>query len=77
MNLSKSSIDKAGKILCTKSWENEDEYIECDCIIDEYRKNHLTPLTEITLKLQTWLSEFSMNYYIAQRLKRKPQMIKN
>lgn len=34
------------------------------------------PLTEITLKLQEWLKDFKQEYYLAQRLKRKPQIIR-
>lgn len=76
MNLSKTKIDKAGYILSNSEWQNDEQYLEYDYIFDEYRKNHLIPLTEITLKLQEWLTIFSSNYYIAQRLKRKPQIMK-
>ena len=76
MNLSKNNIDRAGKSLSNNSWKDKEQQSEHNLIFDEYRKSHLIPLTDITLKLQYWLSSFSTNYYIAQRLKRKPQIMK-
>ena len=76
MKLSKSKIDKAGRILSKNSHKNEIEFIESEDILDDYRKAHLLPLTETTLELQEWLSRYSDKYYIAQRLKRKPQILR-
>jgi len=76
MKLSKSKIDKAGRILSKNLYRDEIEYIEAEDILDEYRKAHLLPLTETTLELQEWLSKYSDKYYIAQRLKRKPQILR-
>lgn len=45
-------------------------------LFDEYRKDHLQPLTDVTLRIQNWLSEFDGEYYIAQRLKRRPQILR-
>lgn len=53
-----------------------EEYIELEYVFDEFRKLHLQPLSELTLELQHWLSEYGESYYIAQRLKRKPQIIR-
>jgi len=75
--MSKKGIDRAGKALSTESWKSEEQYFEYHIILDEYRKEHLEPLTNVTLKLQEWLSGFKdSSYVIAQRLKRKPQIIK-
>lgn len=75
MVISNSKINKAADVLCHEAWKTDEEYVEFDEIVDDYRKNHLIPLTEVTLKLQEWLATFSQNYYIAQRLKRKPQIL--
>lgn len=50
--------------------------LELECIFDDYRKGHLEPLTQLTLKLQSLLEEHTEDYYIAQRLKRKPQILR-
>ncbi|MBO1249529.1 RelA/SpoT domain-containing protein [Comamonas denitrificans] len=50
--------------------------VEFEDVFDEYRKSHLEPLSETTLELQRWLNEYGHDYYIAQRLKRKPQIIR-
>jgi ppGpp synthetase/RelA/SpoT-type nucleotidyltranferase len=50
--------------------------IELEDVFDEYRKSHLEPLSETTLELQGWLNEYGHDYYIAQRLKRKPQIVR-
>lgn len=50
--------------------------VELEDVFDEYRKSHLEPLSETTLELQRWLNEYGHDYYIAQRLKRKPQIIR-
>ena len=73
---SKTKIDKAGKTIADGAFETEDQEIEAEIIFDDYRRSHLHPLTEATLRMQSWLSEFDRAYYIAQRLKRKPQIIR-
>ncbi|QEL57772.1 RelA/SpoT domain-containing protein [Chromobacterium paludis] len=50
--------------------------IDLEEAFDEYRKSHLEPLSETTLELQAWLNEYGHDYYIAQRLKRKPQIVR-
>lgn len=76
MRLSKSKVDRAGLALAKDEYRSDDEYFELEEVFDEYRKSHLQPLTESTLELQHWLSVFDAPYYIAQRLKRKPQIIR-
>jgi ppGpp synthetase/RelA/SpoT-type nucleotidyltranferase len=75
MKPSNAKIDKAGLTL-TRDIVDVDEYIDLEHVFDEYRKGHLLPLTETTLELQHWLSSYGSSYYIAQRLKRKPQIIR-
>ncbi|WP_372069965.1 RelA/SpoT domain-containing protein (plasmid) [Tistrella mobilis] len=50
--------------------------LEMDDIFEEYRKNHLQPLTELTVKVQNWLSQYNKENYVAQRLKRRPQILR-
>jgi ppGpp synthetase/RelA/SpoT-type nucleotidyltranferase len=76
MKLSNTKVDKAGITLAKDSYTSEEEMFDAESIFDLYRGNHLQPLTEITLELQDWLSKFGENYYIAQGLKRKPQIIR-
>lgn len=76
MKLSKTKIDRAGIALAKERYRSEDEYFELEEVFNDYRKSHLKPLTETTLLLQSWLSEFNSPYYIAQRLKRKPQIVR-
>lgn len=76
MKLSKSKIDKSGQALAKDNCSSIDELIELEAIFDEYRKAHLQPLTECTLELQRWLTDYGTKYYIAQRLKRKPQIVR-
>jgi len=76
MELSRSKIDKAGEQLAKETWTTADQYLESELIFDEYRKLHIEPLTEITIKLQSWLIEFNEDFYIAQRIKRKPQILR-
>jgi len=76
VQLSKSKVDRAGLALAKHQYRTDDEYFELENIFDEYRKSHLQPLTETTLELQKWLAGYSESYYIAQRLKRKPQIIR-
>ena len=72
----KSKIDRAGSTLAKESFRDAKEMLEAEDIFDEYRKSHLEPLSETTLELQRWLNEYDHEYYIAQRLKRKPQIIR-
>jgi ppGpp synthetase/RelA/SpoT-type nucleotidyltranferase len=74
--LTKSKIDRSGAALCKGTFRDVEDMIELESVFDEYRKSHLEPLSETTLELQTWLNECGHDYYIAQRLKRKPQIIR-
>jgi ppGpp synthetase/RelA/SpoT-type nucleotidyltranferase len=73
---SKTKIDKAGLALAKNIFRDEDEYFELEEVFDEYRKAHLQPLSETTLELQHLLTNYGAQYYIAQRLKRKPQIVR-
>ncbi len=53
-----------------------EDSIELEYIFDDYRAAHLEPLSQTTLELQRWLHDAGGEYYIAQRLKRKPQIIR-
>ncbi|WP_216360162.1 RelA/SpoT domain-containing protein [Sphingobium yanoikuyae] len=75
MNLSKSRIDKAGRSLASPK-ELTIESLELEEDFDEYRISHLEPLSLTTLELQSWLHEYGGSYYIAQRVKRKPQIVR-
>lgn len=74
--ISNAKIDKAGAALSKNIYKDEYEFIELEYLFDDYRKSHLQPLTETTLELQHWLTGFGSSYYIAQRLKRKPQIVR-
>lgn len=76
MSVSKSKVDKSGYILSGAMKVDEYTFIEFEDYFDEYRKEHLPILTSTTLEIQHWLSNFKKGYYIAQRLKRKPQIIR-
>lgn len=76
MNLSKTLIDNAGKSLSKDTETDVDKYILYTDAFDEYRKNHLEPLSKTTMELQQWLAQFGKDYFIAQRLKRKPQILR-
>jgi ppGpp synthetase/RelA/SpoT-type nucleotidyltranferase len=86
MNISKAKIDKAGAVLASSQGMSEDDllsseevlnkFLEAESVFDEYRKSHLQPLSQTTLELQNWLAEYGTSYYIAQRLKRKPQIVR-
>ncbi|SFC79076.1 hypothetical protein SAMN05428997_111155 [Bosea sp. CRIB-10] len=75
MIISKAKIDKSGKALAYSS-ELTEEILELEEIFDLYRADHLEPLSNTTLELQQWLHGYGSTYYIAQRLKRKPQIIR-
>lgn len=72
---SKSKIDKAGRSL-VEPGELTEESIDLEYAFDDYRASHLEPLSNTTLELQQWLHGYGGRYYIAQRLKRKPQIIR-
>ena len=76
VNLSKSRIDKSGLALAKGKFKDEVDFIELEEVFDAYRKAHLQPLSETTLELQKLLAGQGTPYYIAQRLKRKPQIIR-
>lgn len=76
MNLTKSKIDRSGLALAKNQFRDADEMVELEDVFDQYRKAHLEPLSSMTLELQSWLNEYGADYYIAQRLKRKPQIIR-
>jgi ppGpp synthetase/RelA/SpoT-type nucleotidyltranferase len=73
---SKTKIDKAGQALAKNEFKSEDDQIESEIIFDDFRRAHLQPLTESTYLIQNWLSQFDKQYYIAQRLKRRPQILR-
>lgn len=73
--LSKSKIDKVGKILVEPKKYTEEQVNNAYELLSQYRMEHLKPLTELNLRLREWLMDFSKDYYIAQRLKRTPRII--
>lgn len=73
--ISKSKVDKIGRILAFSEGKSDSELEEAYSILNEYRMRYLEPLTKLTLKLREWLAKFSHDYYIAQRLKRTPRII--
>lgn len=76
----KSQIDKAGRFLSSPLEDFDENYLnefaKLEGVFDKYRETHLQPLTELTTCIQTELQGTSENYYIAQRLKRKPQILR-
>lgn len=77
--LSKSRIDKAGQLLSKgepQTLEDIEKYYDSESIFDEFRQQHLQPLTSTTVELQNWLKEAGTPYIIVQRLKRKPQILR-
>lgn len=76
MEHTKSKIDNAGQALAKGQFKSEDHELECELIFDDYRRAHLQPLTETTYIVQQWLDQFDKQYYIAQRLKRRPQILR-
>ncbi|MBB3560137.1 ppGpp synthetase/RelA/SpoT-type nucleotidyltransferase [Rhizobium sp. BK512] len=76
MMYSKAKIDKAGSVLSKPPTEITEESIELEYAFDDFRKRHLAPLSELTLDIQKMLTEYGGRYYIAQRLKRKPQILR-
>ena len=76
MPTSKSRIDKSGRALTNSDFDLTEEYLELDEIFDQFRESHLAPLTSLTASIQNVLSDLGESYYIAQRLKRKPQIVR-
>ncbi len=74
--VSKTQIDKAGRYLSDPNREYDETALELDYVFEDYRKSFLLPLTNATLDIQSQLESLGKNYYIAQRLKRKPQILK-
>lgn len=74
--VSKNTLDRAGRVLAGRDELVSEEDLALEEVFDEYRKGHLAPLSETTIELQQWLSQSGVKYYIAQRLKRKPQIIR-
>lgn len=74
--VSKAKIDKAGVAFAKDEFKTAEDLIELEDVFNGFRKAHLQPLTETTLELQRWLTDYKTKYYIAQRLKRKPQIIR-
>lgn len=72
----KSRLDKAGRSLAEPGGIDEYELLKLEEDFDVFRAAHLHPLSEMTIELQNWLAAYGGNYYIAQRLKRKPQIIR-
>lgn len=72
----KSRLDKAGRSLANPEGVDEYELLELEEDFDAFRAAHLQPLSEMTIELQNWLAAHGGNYYIAQRLKRKPQIVR-
>jgi ppGpp synthetase/RelA/SpoT-type nucleotidyltranferase len=73
---SKTKIDSAGRALSKGVFKSEDQEIEAEIVFDDYRRAHLQPLTDTTYIIQGWLSQFDKRFYIAQRLKRRPQILR-
>jgi ppGpp synthetase/RelA/SpoT-type nucleotidyltranferase len=76
MALSRTLIDTAGKALARDCEADVDKYIKYTEAFDDYRKNHLVPLSKTTMELQQWLAQFGKDYFVAQRIKRKPQILR-
>ncbi len=73
--ISKSRLDRVGKQICLTAEKSIDYSTPDYSIIDDWRQAHLEPLTEVTLKIQEWLSGLSESISVSQRLKRKPQIV--
>ena len=76
MHYSKSKIDQAGQVLAKEDHSSEEKFFLSEKIFDDYRSAHLEPLMKTTLELQKWMEASSKGYYIALRLKRKPQILR-
>lgn len=76
LGISKTRIDKAGRLLSDSSAELTEEFLDLEEVFDLYRKSFLGPLTGLTSQIQSWLAANRNQYYIAQRLKRRPQILR-
>ena len=73
MNISKAKIDKAGSVLAHSQGMTEDDllsseeilnkFLESESLFDEYRKSHLQPLSQTTLELQNWLTDYGTGLF--------------
>ncbi len=73
---SKTKIDSSGQALAKGVFKSEDQELEAEIVFDDYRRAHLEPLTEVTYLVQGWLAQLDKKFYIAQRLKRRPQILR-
>lgn len=73
---SKSRIDRAGATLSDDNATIDVSYLEMEEVFEIYRRFHLPPLTRLSLELQRLLENSQETYYLAQRLKRKPQILR-
>lgn len=76
LEYSRSKIDKAGKVLSRHLDVSEDVEVESEIVFDNYRQAHLEPMMQTTMQLQKWMDESGKGYYIAMRLKRRPQILR-
>lgn len=76
MKLSKTKVDKSGLALAKGKYKDEVDFIDLEDTFDEYRKAHLQPLSDTTMNIQRLLANYGEPFYIAQRLKRKPQIVR-
>lgn len=76
MRLSNSAVDKAGCLLSSNNDSDVEKYILAEESFEEYRRLHLEPLMQMMRQLQEWMDELHKGYYIAMRLKRRPQILR-
>lgn len=50
--VSKSKIDKAGSVLSISGRDFDEVTLELEYVFEDYRKQHLEPLTRFTLEIQ-------------------------
>lgn len=74
--ISNTRIDRAGRALAKDDFASSDDRESANLVLNEYRRLHLEPLTSAALQLQRWMDDFGQSYYIAHRLKRKPQIVR-
>lgn len=74
--VSRTRIDKAGQVLSAPLEDLTEEYLELEEVFDRFRESYLKPLTTLTSAFQTELNKNGESYYIAQRLKRRPQILR-
>ncbi len=72
----KSQVDRAGRILSASEQFETLESLQAEETFDLYRTAHLPPLSVTTEEIQGWLQRWGEEYCIAQRLKRKPQILR-